>query len=99
MKTTENKETIKLVQECSHFNIALKEIGLAQSNLKAKLKMIMIDLKVKVLGVGNYVLVITDRSRMDLDKDKVKALLGDKYDSCLKKVDYQTFEIKEAFNK
>lgn len=96
MKTTEKKATLALINRLSDINAASKELAAEAASIKAELKSIMLDMDTKVLAAGDYILVISDRVRTDVNKDRVQQLLGTNYEKCLKKIDYQTFEIKKS---
>lgn len=96
LKITENKRTIALVDRLSEINEVLKALAQEQATIKTDLKALMVEMETNVLGAGKYLLVINDKVRTDLDKAMVQKLLGDKYADCIKKTDYQTFEVKKA---
>lgn len=95
METT-SKKTIAKVERYSALKLQMNELSKEISDLAADLKETMAHLETNILVAGDYAMVISDRERKDLDKDKVKSLLGDDYNSCLKKVPYKTFEVKKA---
>ncbi len=96
MKTTENKKTIALVDRLSEIIESRKSLETEEREIKSQLKNLMSELDTSILNVGKYVAIISNRVRTDLDKEMVATLLGDKYKDCLKKSEYQIFEVKKA---
>ena len=96
MKTTQNKTIIGLVNRLSEVIETRKSLDTEEKSIKAALKDAMAEFNTNILGAGNYVMIISDRTRSELDKELVKSLLGEKYDGCIKKSEYQIFEVKKA---
>ncbi len=96
MKTTENKKILGLVSRLSEIIESRKTLETEERAIKTDLKAIMAEFGSNVLGAGNYVMVISDRTRFELDKEVVKSLLGEKYEECIKKTEYQIFEVKKS---
>lgn len=96
MKVTTSKKTIELFTRLTELNEQAKLVNKEITDIKDEIKSLMTGFDTKVLSAGDFVASINERKRSELDREKVKDLLKDKYDSVLRTIEYQTFEIKKS---
>ncbi len=96
MKISENKKIFAKVLRFSDLKKKNKNINDELTELHKELKNLLVEMNTKILVIDGYAIIITDRSRQELDRDAIERLLGETYKDYMRKIEYQTLEIKKA---
>jgi hypothetical protein len=94
MKTTQNKETLELVDNLHWYIEKRKELEREERRLKSRLYDLLDGSS--SLKAGDYLVVVSERERCDINKEKVKSILGNKYEEVVEVKHYKIMEVKAA---